>query len=661
MITVAYKRRFYYTSSIVALVAGALCLWYALWVYAHHHGSDATTLWYRLGWFVAYVSGGACWAVPLLCISALPFIHDRRYLLGGLSFCILSYQIIARMLMFDPLSPTIAGGVMGQLGVHALTRILPESAVLLLACAGLVFGVYLMIGHAWIRHLVSWYKPDNSPDKSNVQMQPAQETDPINDMVYRARPDTSESETSSEEQVVNEYPFPHLAVSEQRASEFEGQQREANEKARVLEEKLLRFGIKGQVVSITVGPVVTLFEYQPHIDTRISKILAREDDLALALQALSLRIIAPMPGKSVVGFEVAQEQRAVVLFNQLYHHVKHSQARLPLVLGQNTIGAAVVVDLASMPHVLVAGSTGSGKSVALNTMLVSLLCARKPEDLRLIIIDPKKLDFAHYDAIPHLLFPIVTHADMASAVLRWAVKTMNERYERMAKVGVRNAYEYHAVYGDMASIVIAIDEFADLMMTSGKDIEDLIVRLAQMARAAGIHIILATQRPSVDVITGLIKANFPSRIAFKVTSRIDSRTILDVAGADKLLGRGDMLYLDGQGSITRIHGAYITDAELIQVIEQVKAYGPPVYEELTSLEAQSTDVLDQQDQKLFDDIVQFVQQHDEISISLLQRVFRIGYNRSARMMDVLESRGVILPADGGKMRKVLRMQRDAFS
>ena len=432
--------------------------------------------------------------------------------------------------------------------------------------------------------------------------------------------------------------------------------------ARVLEEKLARFGIQGTVVSIKVGPVITLFEYQPHIDTKISKIIALEDDLALALQAVSIRIIAPIPGKSVVGFEVANKYRRNVLLGKVLQsdEFKNSSHYIPLVLGEDSIGSTVIVDLATMPHLLVAGSTGSGKSVALNAMLISLLCKFSPEKLKLILVDPKRLEFAAYADIPHLLVPIVTDPRKASPVLRWVVTLMEERYAHMEQWKVRNIFDYHLLsqhnpeLEPMPFLVIVIDELSDLMMTAAKDTEDLIARITQMARAAGIHMIVATQRPSVDVITGLIKVNFPSRISFRVTSKIDSRTILDCGGADKLLGKGDMLFLDSASRISRAHGAFVSDIERAHCIDFIKSQGTPDYVDIADKISSGTTDIFQEDEQLYNDIIEFIGSVDEISISLLQRKFRIGYNRSARLIDRLQAEGIILQEPGGKTRKVLK-------
>lgn len=455
-------------------------------------------------------------------------------------------------------------------------------------------------------------------------------------------------------------PSPTIFIGRKEEQDDPALLKELEKQAIVLREKLERFGVYGTVTAIKRGPVVTVFEYQPDIDSKISKIIALEDDLALALQALSIRIIAPIPGRSVVGFEVANSSFKKVSFAKIITSQAYQKfsGALPLLLGEDTNGADVVVDLARMPHLLIAGSTGSGKSVALNGMLTSLLCRMTPDELRLILIDPKRLEFAPYADIAHLIFPIITDPKKAAPVLRYVVKEMEERYELMAQVNARNIFDYHAIKGSVAAMpfmVVVIDELADLMMTAGKDIELLITRIAQMARAAGIHMMVATQRPSVDVITGLIKVNFPSRISFRVTSKIDSRTILDAAGADKLLGRGDMLFLDSSSAmIKRVHGAFVSDQEIAKVVDHIRSQRAVSYLEIPSESTQGSALLDDADDQLYQDVLSFLQTIDEISISLLQRKFRIGFNRSARIIDMLEAQGLILPGHGGKTRKVIR-------
>lgn len=463
----------------------------------------------------------------------------------------------------------------------------------------------------------------------------------------------------------NHYELPKISTrtSERGAHDFHSIDPQLDERAQILEDKLKRFGICGKVVAIKRGPVVTLFEYQPDENTKLSKIISLEDDLAMALTALSIRIIAPIPGRSVVGFEVSNTKRNEVLFSQLIEsreYVKF-EGLLPLVLGKDTIGETVVVDLARMPHLLIAGSTGSGKSVALNTMLISLLCALDPDQLKLILIDPKRLEFAPYADIAHLLFPIVTNPILSIPILRWVVQEMERRYEKMAAVGARNLSDYNERIKNkndedaLPFIVVVIDELADLMLTVGRDIEDLITRITQMARAAGIHMIVATQRPSVDVITGLIKANFPSRISFRVASRIDSRTILDTMGADRLLGRGDMLFLDATMSqLRRVHGAYVSEEEIAHVVSRIRQQRAVAYHEIHRELTEYVDDVSSADDALVKDVQKFLNEIDEVSISLLQRRFKIGYNRSARIIDMLENQGLIMPPDGGRTRKVIR-------
>lgn len=472
--------------------------------------------------------------------------------------------------------------------------------------------------------------------------------------------------TIKEEKQVKQYVLPNIndIFHVPEATDNKKLIKDAELQAKVVEEKLKCFGILGSVVKIQYGPVITLFEYEPQIDTKISKIIALEDDLAMALETTSIRIIAPIPGKSVVGFEIANKIRKTVYFSQIIKSSSYvnSSYYLPLILGEDVMGNKIAVDLVKMPHLLVAGSTGSGKSVALSSMIVSLLCRCLPSELKLILIDPKRLEFSPFADIAHLLFPIITSPQYAGGVLKWLVKEMENRYEIMAQVGAKNIFDFNNICTQFSKekipfIVVIIDELADLMMTGGKDIEDSIIRIAQMARAAGIHMIVATQRPSVDVVTGLIKVNFPSRISFKVASKIDSRTILDCGGADKLLGRGDMLFLDSQSShLKRVHGAYVSDNEITKVVEHIRLNGNVNYSDLSELflTSKAQGDLDQNDE-LYKDILNFLSDVDEVSISLLQRKFRIGYNRSARIIETLEADGRILPSDGGKPRKVIKV------
>ncbi len=463
--------------------------------------------------------------------------------------------------------------------------------------------------------------------------------------------------------------------------------------SQILEKKLLDYGVEGEVTEVHPGPVVTMYEFKPAPGVKLNKIVSLADDLALALSALSVRIVAPIPGKAVVGIEIPNLERENVYFKELITAENFQDTRfpLPLALGKDIGGNPFIADLAKMPHLLIAGSTGSGKSVAINTMICSILFKAPPERVRFILIDPKMLELSVYDNIPNLLLPVITNPKRAAAALRWAVEEMERRYTLMSETGTRNITSYNKRVrrqekqrleaGDEAEspeflpyIVIIIDELADLMMVASKEVEESITRLAQMARAAGIHLILATQRPSVDVITGLIKANFPARISFRVSSKIDSRTIIDAMGAEHLLGNGDMLFLQpgsGTANFIRLHGAFLSDGEIREITDFLKRQGKPQFgdellrrheEELSRAKkgrgrtAAADDEPGEDDaayDELYDQAVAFVAEMQTASASLIQRKFRIGYNRAARIIETMENEGVIGPAEGSKPRKVL--------
>ncbi|QXE90125.1 DNA translocase FtsK 4TM domain-containing protein [Geomonas subterranea] len=482
--------------------------------------------------------------------------------------------------------------------------------------------------------------------------------------------------------------------------------------ARLMEKKLKDFGVEGEVVEICPGPVITMYEFSPGPGIKVSRIAGLQDDLTMALQAHSIRIVAPIPGKGVVGIELPNRERDMVSLREIFNSEQFHKGKmkLPMALGKDIAGTPLVTDLAKMPHLLVAGATGSGKSVAINTMILSLLYTSTPNDVRIIMVDPKMLELSVYEGIPHLLLPVVTNPKKAALALKWAVEEMGRRYRLMSDKGVRNidsynrelerqekedaenraretvvveeidesdhledpedmeareaaiqaflAKEEQLEHGHLPYIVVIVDELADLMMVAGREIEESIARLAQMARAAGIHLILATQRPSVDVITGLIKANFPARISFQVSSKIDSRTILDGNGAESLLGAGDMLFLPpGTSKMLRSHGAFVSDAEVQRVVEFLKKQGKPVYEK-SILEMKAGDEKgggdDEEDiDERYDDALALVAEAKQASISMIQRRLRIGYNRAARIIEKMEQEGVIGPSDGtSKPREV---------
>jgi S-DNA-T family DNA segregation ATPase FtsK/SpoIIIE len=468
--------------------------------------------------------------------------------------------------------------------------------------------------------------------------------------------------------------------------------------ARLLESVLDDFGVKGQIVKVRPGPVVTLYELEPAPGTKTSRVIGLADDIARSMSAVSVRV-AVIPGRNVIGIELPNITRETVFLRELLAADEPAPGALTLVLGKDIGGTPMVTDLARMPHLLIAGTTGSGKSVAINTMILSLLYRLAPQDCRFIMVDPKMLELSVYDGIPHLLSPVVTDPKKAVVALKWAVREMENRYRAMSKLGVRNITGYNArlaeakkkgevllrkvqtgfdedgkpVFEDqplnlepLPFIVVVVDEMADLMLVAGKDIEWAVQRLAQMARAAGIHLIMATQRPSVDVITGTIKANFPTRISFQVTSKIDSRTILGEQGAEQLLGQGDMLYMAGGGRITRVHGPFVSDREVETVVKFLKDQGEPTYiEEVTEDEAALASIGGGEGggeggsgDALYDQAVALVARERKCSTSFIQRHLQIGYNRAARIVERMEAEGVVSSANHVGKREVLAPKGD---
>ncbi|MBI4275160.1 MAG: DNA translocase FtsK 4TM domain-containing protein [Rhizobiales bacterium] len=470
---------------------------------------------------------------------------------------------------------------------------------------------------------------------------------------------------------------------------------EIEENAEALESVLEDFGVKGDIINARPGPVVTLYELEPAPGIKSSRVIGLADDIARSMSAVSARV-AVVPGRNAIGIELPNEKREKVYLREMlaYETYNETSAKLPLCLGKTIGGEPVVVDLTRMPHLLIAGTTGSGKSVAINTMILSLVYRLKPEQCRLIMVDPKMLELSVYDGIPHLLTPVVTDPKKAIVALKWAVREMEERYKMMSKLGVRNIDGYNARLAEAKSkgeslsrtvhtgydkesgeaiyekekldldplpyLVVIVDEMADLMMVAGKDIEAAIQRLAQMARAAGIHVVLATQRPSVDVITGTIKANFPTRISFQVTSKIDSRTILGEQGAEQLLGQGDMLYMAGGGRIIRIHGPFVSDEEVEKVVHHLKAQGVPQYLEAVTAEQEedgavfdSTGMVGGEANDLYSQAVQIVLRDRKASTSYIQRRLQIGYNRAATIMERMEEEGVVGQPNHAGKREIL--------
>ncbi len=432
----------------------------------------------------------------------------------------------------------------------------------------------------------------------------------------------------------------------------------------LLQRKLLDFGIEGRITQVSPGPVVTMFEFEPAPGVKVSKVVNLADDLALAMKAGSVRIVAPLPGKAAVGIEVPNNTRETVYFREILEtpEYKSEKSKLKIPIGKDIFGAPVVGRIDKMPHLLVAGATGSGKSVAINSIILSILFNATKDEVKLALIDPKMLELSVYEGIPHLLSPVVTQPKKAAETLRAIVAEMERRFRQLAEKGNRNVDSYNKAVPEadrLPYIVVIIDELADLMMTVAREVEDSIMRLAQMARAVGIHLIVATQRPSVDVITGLIKANLPSRISFQVSSKTDSRTILDANGAENLLGMGDMLFQPpGSSHIIRVHGCFVSEAEIKRVVEFVKKQAKPNFEMLQQrakevVEAKVAEVEDNERDELYQRAVELVQMNGQASTSFIQRRLRVGYNRAARMIEMMQEDGIVGAADGAKPRQVL--------
>ena len=479
-------------------------------------------------------------------------------------------------------------------------------------------------------------------------------------------------EDLNQTQSVKKYKKPPISLLERSAAGTRTNNSLLAAKAQKLEETLRNFHVDARVVQVTQGPTVTRYEIQPAVGVKVNSIVRLADDIALNLEAKSIRIEAPIPGKAAVGIEVENDAVTMVRLREIIdsEEFKNSKSKITFAVGKDISGKAIVADLKSMPHLLIAGSTGSGKSVCINSIITSLLYKANPDEVKLILVDPKVVELGNYNGIPHLLIPVVTDPSKAAAALNWAVAEMTDRYKKFAEEGVRDLESYNEYVKAneepekvMPQVVIIIDELADLMMAAPSQIEESICRLAQMARAAGMHLIVATQRPSVDVITGVIKANIPSRIAFAVSSQVDSRTILDMQGAEKLVGKGDMLFNPmGMGKPIRVQGTFVTDGEVHKVIDFVKSQveNQSSYNEDILTKIERTNVQESMDDSddLLPDAIDLVVRSGQASVSMLQRRFRIGYNRAARIVDMMEARGIIGPQDGSRPRQVLMTEEE---
>ena len=466
-----------------------------------------------------------------------------------------------------------------------------------------------------------------------------------------------------------DYKYPDINLLEENKSDLSDTTNFRNvalKGAKKLEETLKSFGVEAKVINVSRGPAVTRYELQPSPGVKVSKIVNLSDDISLNLAASGVRIEAPIPGKAAIGIEVPNKEVTPVFLKEIIEskEFKDNPSKLTFSLGKDISGQSMVADIAKMPHLLIAGSTGSGKSVCINSIIISLLYKAKPNEVKLLMIDPKVVELGIYNGIPHLLIPVVTDAKKAAGALNWAVQEMVNRYKLFADKGVRDIKGYNAIVKSdegeepLPQIVIIIDELADLMMVAPNDVEDAICRLAQMARAAGMHLVIATQRPSVDVITGVIKANIPSRIAFAVSSQVDSRTILDMAGAEKLLGKGDMLFYPvGEPKPIRVKGTFVSDKEVERVVENIKAQGSAEYnediiEEINS-EKETPETASEDNDEFLPQAIELVVEAGQASVSMIQRKFKVGYARAARIIDQMEARGIIGGFEGSKPRQVL--------
>lgn len=666
---------------------------------------------------------------PMIVIAAWIGIHRTKdetfkwsdFTLKTLGFILIVISgcgILALYLRLSvPISPS-AGGILGDIVVKGFTHVLNATGSALLLVTLFLCGVTLFMGLSWIGlvdamawqigRIVGLFKPwlkRKKTDKPKVHQEPVLETMKAKKMVVTTsepkmiepkvippvrapKPKLTEKTMSTVVVAPGEVP-PLTLLDMPPPSEGKAFSNVTFEElSSLVEQRLSDFGVEAKVVAVHPGPVVTRFELDLAPGIKVSKISGLAKDIARSLSVSSVRVVEVIPGKSFIGLELPNEHREVVALREILESQRYVQSRSPvsLALGKDISGFSVVVDLAKMPHLLVAGTTGSGKSVSLNAMLLSMLFKATPEQLRLIMIDPKMLELSVYEGIPHLLTPVITDMKDAANALRWCVAEMDRRYKLMSLLGVRNLAGYNIKVTEAAKqgnpiaapdwlialgnqpphlsalpmIVVVADELADMMMVVGKKVEELVTRIAQKARAAGIHLILATQRPSVDVITGLIKANVPTRIAFQVSSRIDSRTILDQQGAEQLLGNGDMLYLPpGTGVPVRVHGAYVADEEVHRVVAAWQTYGKPTYLEEILEGGGDASGSGQDDQgggesdPLYDEALRIVTESRRASISLVQRRLRIGYNRAARIMEDMEAAGVVTNMDTSGSREVL--------
>ncbi|MDN5311890.1 MAG: segregation ATPase FtsK/SpoIIIE, family [Thermoanaerobacteraceae bacterium] len=577
----------------------------------------------------------------------------------------------------------IGGGILGEMGLSVLFGIFGDTGSYILMGTFCAIGFILTTGSSisalinkiksklWVKN-INIVTPVENDDKikvvnmsganiKNIRLNttPSKSQEKIDESSIPSVPyDTPIIINNTDIKNLN-YTLPPVSLLKKNSSRQNSfSEKELLNNAQVLEKTLESFGVQAKVVQVSCGPTITRFEIQPSPGVKVSRIVSLADDIALSLAAPDVRIEAPIPGKAAIGIEVPNKQVSSVLLRDVIETQEFkTSSKLTIALGKDIGGNPVVADLAEMPHLLIAGATGSGKSVCINTIISSILYKAFPNEVKFLMIDPKVVELTVYNDIPHLLTPVVTDAKKAAAALNWVVMEMEKRYQTFAKEGVRDITRYNELNTDnpLSKVLVIIDELADLMMVSPREVEDSICRLAQMARAAGIHLVVATQRPSVDIITGLIKANIPSRISFAVSSQVDSRTILDVSGAEKLLGKGDMLFFPvGASKPTRIQGAYVSEEEVEKLVDFVKKQKPPAYEKtLSDFKEVETEKKEEETDELFKEALRLVIDSGQASISMLQRRLHIGYSRAARLIDQMEERGFVGGFEGTKPREIL--------
>ena len=660
-------------------------------------------------WVLFKVVGYSAYLFPILIIILAREFLIRREFNFRLSIPIsLLFLLVAFSGLLSSLigNDILSGGVVGKYVCLLLWDYLGWTGTLIFLMAMLLCSIIFTTGISFVAIANKGYNLYNQRSKA-IKSEESEEQEPAANPVLsveqkpevkrvdrpaiivppvpKKQPKTKEPTQEHFEflKATGEFQLPPLSFLDNPPEKAQSLDEEAlRTNSKILEKKLKDYGVDGQVIAVTPGPVVTMYEFEPAAGIKVSSIVNLSDDLALALRATSIRIIAPIPGKAVVGIEVPNIAKLKIYLREILESQAYSKShsKLTFALGKDISGTPLVADLAKMPHLLMAGATGAGKSVSVNDIVVSILYKATPNDVRFLLIDPKMLELSAYEGIPHLLTPVVTEPKRAAVVLRGMVNEMGERYKLMAEKGAKSIDKYNQLFDEEGSIdsdkeqhrrlpyiVIVIDELSDLMMASGKEVEESLVRLSQMARAAGIHLLVATQRPSVDVITGLIKANFPARISLQVASRTDSRTILDTGGAETLLGEGDMLFLPpGSSRVKRIHGAYVSELEIKRVTDFLKKQGKPAYDKAIS-EAKVEekggidDDLGEEFNKRYDEAVAIVIQLQQASTSYIQRRLRIGYNTAARIMEKMEAEGIVGPAQGSRPREVLVKQEGGVS